>query len=42
MKQIRAIVHGIVQGVGFRYRTSQVAQQLGGQRFCAQPARWHC
>lgn len=29
MEQIRAVVHGLVQGVGFRYHTRQVAQQLG-------------
>jgi acylphosphatase len=29
MEQIRAIVYGIVQGVGFRYHTCQIAQQLG-------------
>jgi len=29
MEQIRVVVHGVVQGVGFRYHTRQVAQQLG-------------
>lgn len=29
MKQIRAVVHGVVQGVGFRYYTRQVARALG-------------
>ncbi|HIK45039.1 MAG TPA: acylphosphatase [Leptolyngbyaceae cyanobacterium M65_K2018_010] len=29
MQSVRAIVHGIVQGVGFRYHTQRVAQQLG-------------
>jgi acylphosphatase len=29
MEQRRAIVHGVVQGVGFRYHTRQVAQNLG-------------
>ncbi|PSN16059.1 acylphosphatase [filamentous cyanobacterium CCT1] len=28
MEQIRAVVHGVVQGVGFRYHTRQTAQQL--------------
>ncbi len=29
MRQVRAVVYGVVQGVGFRYYTQQVAQQLG-------------
>jgi acylphosphatase len=29
MTQIRALVYGVVQGVGFRYHTQKVAQQLG-------------
>lgn len=29
MKSIRAIVHGTVQGVGFRYYTQQEASRLG-------------
>ncbi|MGF1570352.1 MAG: acylphosphatase [Nodosilinea sp.] len=29
MTQIRIVVHGRVQGVGFRYHTRQTAQQLG-------------
>jgi acylphosphatase len=33
MEQIRAVVHGVVQGVGFRYHTRQVAQQLGVKGF---------
>ncbi|MGB5972133.1 MAG: acylphosphatase [Nodosilinea sp.] len=33
MEHIRAVVHGIVQGVGFRYHTCQVAQQLGVKGF---------
>ncbi|WP_017301513.1 acylphosphatase [Nodosilinea nodulosa] len=33
MEQIRAVVHGVVQGVGFRYHTRQVAQQLGVEGF---------
>ncbi|MGB3312505.1 MAG: acylphosphatase [Nodosilinea sp.] len=33
MEQIRAVVHGVVQGVGFRYHTHQIAQQLGVKGF---------
>ena len=33
MEQIRAVVYGVVQGVGFRYHTCQVAQQLGVKGF---------
>ena len=29
MEQVRAVVYGVVQGVGFRYHTCQIAQQLG-------------
>ncbi|HEY9737305.1 MAG TPA: acylphosphatase [Trichocoleus sp.] len=29
MKRVRAIVHGTVQGVGFRYYTQQQAAHLG-------------
>ncbi|NJL47236.1 MAG: acylphosphatase [Leptolyngbyaceae cyanobacterium SM2_5_2] len=29
MMQIRAVVYGVVQGVGFRYHAQKVAQQLG-------------
>ncbi|MBE9141570.1 acylphosphatase [Nodosilinea sp. LEGE 07088] len=33
MEHIRAVVHGVVQGVGFRYHTCQVAQELGVKGF---------
>lgn len=33
MEQIRAVVHGVVQGVGFRYHTRQIAQQIGVNGF---------
>jgi acylphosphatase len=33
MEHIRAVVHGVVQGVGFRYHTCQTAQQLGVKGF---------
>ncbi|MEO1067859.1 MAG: acylphosphatase [Cyanobacteria bacterium J06638_6] len=33
MEQIRAVVQGVVQGVGFRYHTRQIAQQLGVKGF---------
>jgi acylphosphatase len=33
MEQIRAVVYGVVQGVGFRYHTCQIAQQLGVKGF---------
>ncbi|NMF85826.1 acylphosphatase [Nodosilinea sp. P-1105] len=33
MEQIRVVVHGVVQGVGFRYHTRQIAQQLGVKGF---------
>lgn len=33
MEQIRAVVHGTVQGVGFRYHTCQTAQRLGIKGF---------
>ncbi|MBE9159580.1 acylphosphatase [Nodosilinea sp. LEGE 06152] len=33
MEQIRAVVHGVVQGVGFRYHTRHTAQQLGVKGF---------
>jgi acylphosphatase len=33
MEQIRAVVRGVVQGVGFRYHTHQIAQQLGVRGF---------
>lgn len=33
MEHIRAVVHGVVQGVGFRYHTRQIAQQLGVKGF---------
>lgn len=33
MEQIRAVVHGTVQGVGFRYHTHQTAQRLGVKGF---------
>jgi acylphosphatase len=29
MQRIRAIVHGVVQGVGFRFSTREQAQRLG-------------
>lgn len=29
MERIRAVVHGVVQGVGFRFNTRQTAQDLG-------------
>ncbi len=33
MEQIQAVVQGVVQGVGFRYHTRQIAQQLGVKGF---------
>jgi acylphosphatase len=33
MEQIRAVVYGVVQGVGFRYHTCQMAQRLGVEGF---------
>ncbi len=33
MEQTRAVVHGVVQGVGFRYYACQIAQQLGVKGF---------
>ncbi|WP_035986757.1 acylphosphatase [Leptolyngbya sp. KIOST-1] len=33
MEQVRAIVSGVVQGVGFRYHTCQTAQRLGVKGF---------
>lgn len=33
MEQVRAVIRGVVQGVGFRYHTCQTAQQLGVKGF---------